>query len=89
MDGLTLRAEDLGLTPDVLERIKRGELEITRGGAVVAKVMVSSPLPAAPKVDKRGLAARLQATREAVHRAGLSLTLEQIRELRDDHSSEP
>ena len=56
---MTLRAEDLGLTPDVLGRIKRGELEITHGGAVVAKVTASSPLLEPQKVDRRGLAARL------------------------------
>ncbi len=34
MDGLTLRAEDLGaLTPELLDRVAQGEaVEITRGG---------------------------------------------------------
>jgi antitoxin (DNA-binding transcriptional repressor) of toxin-antitoxin stability system len=89
MDGLTQRAEDVdALTPELLERVKRGELEITRGGAVVAKVMASSPLPELPKVDRRGLAARLQAVREEAVRAGLGLSHAQIRELRNDHSSD-
>jgi antitoxin (DNA-binding transcriptional repressor) of toxin-antitoxin stability system len=87
MDGLTLRAEELGLTSELLDRVAQGEaVEITRGGAVVAKVVASVP-PLEPKIDKTGLADRLRAHREEVNRLGLGLTLQQIRELRDDHSA--
>jgi antitoxin (DNA-binding transcriptional repressor) of toxin-antitoxin stability system len=55
MDGLTLRAEDLGLTAEMQERVAQGEaVEITRGGAVVAKVVAPAPdkpRPTSPEMD--------------------------------------
>ena len=87
MDGLTLRAEDLGLTAEMLERVAQGEaVEITRGGAVVAKV-VATEAPSALNVEyaaKTGLVERFEALRAEVNRLGLGLTHEQIREMRDD-----
>jgi antitoxin (DNA-binding transcriptional repressor) of toxin-antitoxin stability system len=89
MDGLTLRAEDISaLTPEVLNRVAQGEaVEITHGGAVVAKVVANTALPKPRAVDKHGLADRLNAHREELNQLGLGLTLEQIREMRDDHSA--
>jgi antitoxin (DNA-binding transcriptional repressor) of toxin-antitoxin stability system len=88
MDGLTLRAEDLGaLTPEVLERVAQGEaVEITWGGAVVAKVVAPAALPdaEAKRPDRAGLAERFRALRAEANRLGLGLTHEQIREMRDD-----
>ena len=89
MDGLTLRAEDLGaLTPELLDRVAGGEaVEITRGGAVVAKVVATDFVPSEPKIDKHGLADRLRATREEANRRGHSLTLDEIHKLRNDRTA--
>ena len=83
MDGLTLRAEDVGLTPEMLDRVAQGEaVEITRGGAVVAKVVVQGT-PVSEPQPMAGLAARFAALRAEANRVGLGLTHKQIREMRD------
>lgn len=84
MDGLTLRAEDIGaLTAEVLQRVAQGEaVAITRAGTVVAK-LVGMP----PTVSKQGLSERLRQHRDDISRQGLGLTHQQIHELRNDHSA--
>ncbi len=91
MDGLTLRAEDLGaLTLELLDRVAQGEaVEITRGGAVVAKV-ISTPPPSPSRptpAERSALIERLLATRETLRQMGVTLTQEEIRAFRDDHSA--
>jgi antitoxin (DNA-binding transcriptional repressor) of toxin-antitoxin stability system len=90
MDGLTLRAEDLGaLTPDLLERVAQGEaVEITRGGAVVAKVVATGRiLSPEEQTRRRKVTDEFRALREEANRLGVALSLEEIRRLRDDHSA--
>jgi antitoxin (DNA-binding transcriptional repressor) of toxin-antitoxin stability system len=90
MDGLTLRAEDLGaLTPELLDRVAQGEaVEITRGGAVVAKVVASAHvLPPEERARRRKVSEEFRALREEAIRLGATLSLDEIRQLRDDHSS--
>jgi antitoxin (DNA-binding transcriptional repressor) of toxin-antitoxin stability system len=90
MEGLTLRAEDISaLTPEVLNRVAQGEaVEITRGGAVVAKVVASvRVLSPEERTRRRKVSEEFHALREEAIRLGAALSLEEIRELRDDHSS--
>jgi antitoxin (DNA-binding transcriptional repressor) of toxin-antitoxin stability system len=90
MDGLTLRAEDFdALTPELLDRVAQGEaVEITRGGAVVVKVVATPPLP--PKLtpgERTALIAHMLENREKLRQMGVTLTQEEIRAFRDDHSA--
>ena len=92
MDGLTLRAEDLGLSDEALERVKAGEpIAITRGGQLFAQI--SAPIqhftPPASLEARRANTEAMLAKAESLMARGLSFTQAEIRAMRDDHDSEP
>ena len=61
MDGLTLRAEYLGLSDEALEHLAHSEpVEITRGGQFFARVRVPSDVshPGCPRRSARDCSAR-------------------------------
>jgi antitoxin (DNA-binding transcriptional repressor) of toxin-antitoxin stability system len=90
MEGLTLRAEDMGaLTQEVLDRVAQGEaVEITRDGAVVARVVATARvLSPEDRARRRRVSEEFHELREEAIRLGVALSPAAIRELRDDHSS--
>ncbi len=86
MDGLTLRAEELGaLTPEILDRVAQGEaVDITRGGSVVAAPRRS----AEERAKIRAAIKKMAENREKLRQMGVTFTQEEIRAIRDDHGSE-
>ena len=91
MDGLVLRAEDLGLSDEALERLAQGEpVEITRGGQLFARVqMLSDVFPARmPEEERQRLFREMDEIREQLRRDGHALSQADIRRLRDDHGSD-
>ena len=88
MDGLPLRAEALGLTPDQLDRVARGALEITPGGALVAKLVApSSVQPISSPGQRRAAIESMLAARKKLRQMGVTLTQAAICDLRNDHSA--
>lgn len=90
MDGLTLRAEDLGLSDDLLARIAQGEsVSVMRGSRVVARVVApaSGTRTPAEQAETMAVFREIFRQREVLKAEGVLITMDDLRAIRDDPSA--